>query len=593
MNQALTGLKGTELYVYLDDIVVYSSTVEEHCQRLQHLFDSLKENGLTLQPDKCRFFMKEVAYLGHIINEDGIHPDPSKVKALVNMPTPLNQLGVRKFSGFSNYYRRFVENYTEKAEPLTLLLRKNTGFEWEKEQDEASNLLKIAITEDSLLSHPDMRAFRYNLDDLEVTLEGEPLEDDDVFNSPQPQNGLADAMIEAETLMEDEEKEENTTGIADENLQRFDRFISKLEEREKLDESRNQNTHDWDYYDVPPIFQLKKTGLGKEFRCQLDESSLLFDKKMAEYGDQSIQLTDLTDELQETSFPQAVEKANISPNGGETRISTGEGMSGIIRKTDEGLTRTAKDGNASLILESPHPPRENLQTSDQGWFLLARDEPRSGTFCQTCRLEKIRRVKFKQPMLITETPSECFDRVAINTVGPLPTTRNGNKHILTIHDSFAKHCIAVPLLDIKAHTIAQAFATHYVAQYGCPKVVLSDKGTSFVSKLFAQLSRILRFHHVTTSGYRPQSNGALERSHHVLVEYLKVHSQLCFKVNTMDHIDINEDVLPMSIGDLNKAIHPLQSNKANKRYSSGSVSTDVKCMMPTTDENDDKENFGH
>lgn len=149
-------------------------------------------------------------------------------------------------------------------------------------------------------------------------------------------------------------------------------------------------------------------------------------------------------------------------------------------------------------------------------------------------------------MLITETPSECFERISIDTVGPLPTTRKGNNHILTIQDNFSKHCTAVPLKDIKAHTIAQALATEYVAQYGCPKIILSDKGTSFLSKLFAQLSKILRFQHITTSGYRPQSNGALERSHHVLAEYLKVYT------NELTDWD---ELLPFAMLSYNTTVH--------------------------------------
>ncbi|XP_015124746.1 uncharacterized protein LOC107046612 [Diachasma alloeum] len=97
----------------------------------------------------------------------------------------------------------------------------------------------------------------------------------------------------------------------------------------------------------------------------------------------------------------------------------------------------------------------------------------------------------------------------------------GHCDILMIQDKFSKHCTALPLKDIKAHTIAHALATKYVALYGCPKIIFSDKGTSFLSKLFNQLGKVLRFHHITTSGYRPQSNGALERSHHVLAEHLK------------------------------------------------------------------------
>lgn len=100
--------------------------------------------------------MKEVAYLGHVIDEKGIHPDPAKIRALVEMPTPMNQHALRKLLGFINYYRRFVQNYAEISQPLTLLLKKDEKYKWTKERDEALKLLKAAITEDSLLYHPDM-----------------------------------------------------------------------------------------------------------------------------------------------------------------------------------------------------------------------------------------------------------------------------------------------------------------------------------------------------------------------------------------------------------------------------------------------------
>lgn len=157
MDHALSGLKGAELYVYLDDIVVYSKTHEEHVIRLRNLFHCLRDNGLTLQPEKCKFFMKEVAYLGHVIDEKGVHPDPSKVQALSEMPAPTTQHGVRRFLGFTNYYRRFVQDYAGIAQPLNELLKKDSKFNWGASQQEAFTLLKSAITKDSLLYHPDMK----------------------------------------------------------------------------------------------------------------------------------------------------------------------------------------------------------------------------------------------------------------------------------------------------------------------------------------------------------------------------------------------------------------------------------------------------
>lgn len=1024
MDQALTGLKGTELYVYLDDIVVYSKNFNEHNQRLQNLFSCLRKNGLTLQPDKCKFFMKEVIYLGHIINGKGIQPDPSKLRALTEMPTPKNQQGVRKFLGFSNYYRRFVREYAEISQPLNQLLKKDVRFHWGNAQEEAFKILKTCISEDSLLYHPDMdepftvhissssiglgailsqkddegddypvlfasrtlrgaevrytsaeldclalvyalnqfKPFIYgvpftvitnspainwlrdsnnptsrqvkwktflndfefeveikkqkkaqlaeafsenpleddqpelvaiqiclpvetklksalkpkrtitnpnlrvrfnsapqtppestiaervrtrrmteaaggqrtpisyrlnrdyksalnkknsklkpttfpetiqenqekstvetddsqkletnilevpnknqattdakaeiqpennptssssNEDKLEISLEGQPLEDD-VFESPSDHNEdhPAEIIIEAENLIED--LEDNIEDpLPTEKTEKSDDFITKLQEKENLEGSQM-----WDYYDSPPKFVqwLDKPTLDDTFLKELDRSRQLFDEKMAHYEDCSITLQNLTDELQDQpeELLQDEEGSNItedqleelveettSPSTARKQIE----LSGVKKVSDtitnEYLYTPPDMRNATPTPESNYPktsetlaPQENRQQLDDkvtipsddtyfspkniletrdgltfsrgniAHFLAADGEPtkqntkllqdlnlinldhirklkpspgqiivtKCGKFitftlivkqwhfekvktkilktclknlnlalktykideirlvhqgdeidedlrirffieqefrdedvtitlchgkigmppgplrpeiikechetlpaghkgivktfnrirerfywpgmkqeverfikgCRTCQLEKIRRIKFKQPMLITETPSESFERISIDTVGPLPISKKGNLHILTIQDNFSKHCTAVPLKDIKAHTIAKALATEYVAHYGCPKIILSDKGTSFLSKLFSQLGKILRFHHITTSGYRPQSNGALERSHHVLVEYLKVYT---------NEIQDWDELLPFAMLSYNTTVH--------------------------------------
>ena len=89
MDLVLTGLQGTELFVYLDDIVLYANSLEEHEEKFNKLMERLITANLKLQPDKCEFLLPEVAYLGHIIDKDGIRPDPKKLEAVKNFPIPL------------------------------------------------------------------------------------------------------------------------------------------------------------------------------------------------------------------------------------------------------------------------------------------------------------------------------------------------------------------------------------------------------------------------------------------------------------------------------------------------------------------------
>lgn len=90
MNTILSGLQGTKCFVYLDDIVVYSDNLENHCAKLKTIFSKLAENNLKIQPDKCEFLRKEVMYLGHNITEDGVKPDTNKIKAVKEFPVPKN-----------------------------------------------------------------------------------------------------------------------------------------------------------------------------------------------------------------------------------------------------------------------------------------------------------------------------------------------------------------------------------------------------------------------------------------------------------------------------------------------------------------------
>ena len=141
--------------------------------------------------------------------------------------------------------------------------------------------------------------------------------------------------------------------------------------------------------------------------------------------------------------------------------------------------------------------------------------------CKSCQEQKLVRAKTRQPMIITDTPLEPFDKLALDTVGPLPETPAGNRYILTMQDSLTKYCIAVAVPNIRATTIADAFARHFISIFGTPRSILTDKGTSFVGKIMTHLAEIFKIKQLTTSGYRPQTNGSLERSHIVLTEYLK------------------------------------------------------------------------
>lgn len=124
-------------------------------------------------------------------------------------------------------------------------------------------------------------------------------------------------------------------------------------------------------------------------------------------------------------------------------------------------------------------------------------------------------------MILTDTPGQAFDKVAMNIVGPFSRTEQGNSYILTMQDLLTKYSVYAPLPDFKAETTATAFINQFICRFGCPRSILTDQGTNFTSAFMKQITRKFRIKQFRTTAFHPQSNGSLERSHHVLVEYLK------------------------------------------------------------------------
>ena len=121
MERCVGDLHLNEVLVFLDDLIVFSDTLEEHEARLMKVLNRLKDYGLKLSPGKCHFFKTSVKYLGHVVDARGVHTDPDKVSALRDWPCPLNRKELKCFLGFAGYYRRFVDGYSQIAKPLNSL----------------------------------------------------------------------------------------------------------------------------------------------------------------------------------------------------------------------------------------------------------------------------------------------------------------------------------------------------------------------------------------------------------------------------------------------------------------------------------------
>lgn len=155
MNTVLLGLQDEELFVYLDDIVLFAQNLEEHQAKVKRVFKRLRDAKLSIQPEKCVFLSKSVEYLGHIITPNGVFPNPSKTEAVRNFPRPKTQTNIRQFLGLAGFYRRFITNFSSRAKPLSDLTKKTVKFEWGPEQEKSFQDLKNALCTAPILQYPD------------------------------------------------------------------------------------------------------------------------------------------------------------------------------------------------------------------------------------------------------------------------------------------------------------------------------------------------------------------------------------------------------------------------------------------------------
>ncbi|XP_038047480.1 uncharacterized protein K02A2.6-like [Patiria miniata] len=154
MQEIFRGLNWKFVLVYLDDLIIFSRTFDEHLSHLRQVFDRIRAAGLKLKPKKCTFGQEQVKYLGHIVNKDGVATDPVKVQIIKDYPCPTKVSEVRSFLGLVGYYRKYIKDYCKIAEPLVNLTRKDTSFVWSKTCQDAFEELKQKLQEPPVLVYP-------------------------------------------------------------------------------------------------------------------------------------------------------------------------------------------------------------------------------------------------------------------------------------------------------------------------------------------------------------------------------------------------------------------------------------------------------
>ena len=155
VNDILRDMLGRFVFVYLDDILIFSKDPTEHVQHVRQVLQRLLENRLYAKAEKCEFHAATVSFLGYVVSHGQVKMDSTKVQAVQEWPRPESRKQLQRFLGFANFYRRFIRNYSRVAEPLTSLTSVNRPFTWTTETESAFQRLKDLFTSAPILTQPD------------------------------------------------------------------------------------------------------------------------------------------------------------------------------------------------------------------------------------------------------------------------------------------------------------------------------------------------------------------------------------------------------------------------------------------------------
>ena len=585
MNLALSGLTWTHCLVYLDDIIIWAPTFEDHIHRLRLVFDRIRAAGLKLKPSKCQFLRKEVVFLGHVVSSDGIKTDPEKVKAVETWPVPLNVKELQSFLGLASYYRKFILGFSIIAEPLYQLCRKTVSFSWQQGQQAAFEELKGRLISAPVLAYPNFSAeagsFILDTDASQYQGIGAVL-------SQQQQDGTERVIAYGSRSLNEHEKNYCTTRLemlalvtyvdyfryyllgrrfcvrTDHSSLRWLRSFKEPEGQVARWLERLQE-YDFEVQHRPGKQHSNADSLSRRPRRNHGECPSCAPSAKPEVATVTSRLPHghNDDEKDLWSFENVAQAQSEDPDIGpvvdqllrEWKKPTDEELRPLSRATREiwAQWELLELREGVLYLRSPErgPSAKSRMVLPQKLVKESLMEIHDGlTGAHLGRMKTLKKMKtrFWRPGLTKEVHRYCsscltcakckprprpkaplhpipsgnpMQRIHIDIVGPLPRSRRGNRYILTVQCSFTKWAEAYAIPNQRATTCARVLVKNWICRYGVPDSIHSDQGRNFESQVFEEMCHLLNINKTRSTAYHPEGNGQVENLHKTLKSMLK------------------------------------------------------------------------
>ncbi|KAI2657893.1 Transposon Tf2-6 polyprotein [Labeo rohita] len=506
VNDVLRDMLNIFVFVYLDDILIFSPSVSDHVQHVRRVLQRLLENRLFVKAEKCVFHVKSVTFLGHVVSADGISMDLAKVRAVIDWPIPDSRTALQRFLGFANFYRRFIRNFSQVAAPLTALTSTQTRFVWSESAQEAFDKLKKSFSSAPILITPDTtRQFIVEVDASNV--------------------GVGAVLSQRSPL--------------DNRIHPCAFFSHRLSPAERNYDVGNRELlairlalGEWRHW---------LEGAALPFLVWTDHRNLAYIRSAKRLNARQARWALFFDRFNFTiSFRPGSKntKPDVSPGrvvgavvwGIEQQVKRALSHVTIPRDCPEGKL-FVPESVRSVVLRWSHASRLAVHPGVRGtltsvrqrfwWPAIVRDVRRYVASCPVCAQSKSSNSPPAGLLRPLPIPSRPWSHIALDFVSGLPSSA-GNTIILTVIDRFSKaaHFIPLPKLPSAKET-ALTFFYHVFKIHGLPSDIVSDRGPQFISQFWREFCRQIGATVSLSSGFHPQTNGQAERVNQILGRLLR------------------------------------------------------------------------
>ena len=550
--------------VYMDDILIFTETLDHHREIVTRVLQILADNNLFLKAEKCEFERLKIEYLGLIISQGQIEMDPVKIEGVAKWPEPKNVTNVQSFLGFTNFYRRFIEDYAKIARPLHDLTKKNIVWTWGEREADAFLALKHKVTSAPILTFPDdHKPYKVEADSSNYAT-GAVLSQMGNDGKWHPVAYLSKSLNSVERNYEIHDKE-------------LLAIIRALEEWRHYLEGAEHKFEIWTDHKNLEYFKTTKKLNRRQARWSLYLSRFDFAlyhrpgkssgkpdalSRRSDHGKGESDNENVTLLKPEYFQIQALRQGHVLLEGAETdllrqirnakvfdeqvvkavkqlKTSSSKKIEGQEWEEEQGLilyrgkvyVPQDADLRRQIIAvhhDSPvagHPGKWKtieLVSRNYWWPGLSRQVALYTKTCDRCNQTKVLPAKPRGKLTPTQIPKDIWQTISVDLITGLPSS-HGYNAIMVVVDRLSKLIHVVPTTDnVTSYGVARLYRDNVWKHHGLPEEIISDRGSIFISLFMKELNSILGIKTSASTAYHPQTDGQTERVNQEVEQYLRL-----------------------------------------------------------------------